>query len=117
MRNLPEEPLAPAFEHYQRVIVRGATPRSAAYAGARGTVVWLESQFARQEPSQPARWLYLIHLADGGWVSFYQSDLDPAGGFDHKYHQFGDRYEVSFDMVIDDDIDWMEGSYRLPGQF
>ena len=52
-----------------------------------------------------------------GCRSFIQSDLESAGCFDLESAHLGQRAEISFDLVLEEDNDWTEGSYRLPGEF
>jgi hypothetical protein len=41
--------------------------------------------------------------------------IEPTGEFDTERSQLGDRYEISYDTVMNDDMGAVEGSYRLPG--
>ena len=46
-----------------------------------------------------------------------QSSLRSEGTFDNETEYFGQRAEISFDIVLKEDHDWAEGTYRLPGEF
>ena len=109
---------APRFKHFERVVVVGEEPRCSRWRRGRGTVVWLDSFYVRRHPTQPERWLYVVHLPTHAvWRTFFQSDLESEGGSDPEPAHLGKRPEISFDLVLEDDNDFMEGSYRLPGEF
>ena len=109
---------APKFQHFERVVIRGEGPRCKDYHGERGTIIWLESSAVRKNPALPDQWLYVVHLpAHAAWRTFFQSDLESENGFDPESAHLGKRPEISFDLVMEEDNGWMEGSYRLPGEF
>lgn len=108
---------APKFEHYERVVIRGDGPHCTGYRGERGTVIWLDSAAVRRTPTSPDQWLYVVHLpARAVWTTFFQSDLESEGAFDPEAAHLGERPEISFDTVLEEDNGWAEGSYRLPGE-
>ena len=110
---------APRFGRFERVVIRGEGPHhSKDCQGERGTVIWLESSGVRRQPTRPDQWLYVVHLpAYNSWKTFFQWDLEPEGGFDPEFVHRGQRPEISFDTVLGADNDWVEGSYRLAGEF
>lgn len=109
---------APKFQHFEQVIIKGEGPGCKDYVGERGTIIWLESSAVRKNPALPDQWLYVVHLpTHGAWRTFFQSDLESEDGFDPESAHLGERPEISFDLVLEEDNGWMEGSYRLPGEF
>ncbi|MDP6445997.1 MAG: hypothetical protein QGG36_23370 [Pirellulaceae bacterium] len=105
---------APKFELYERVVIKS---KERGFHGERGTVVCIESSAIRKDPAQPDRWAYVVHLPTHVvWRTFLQSDLESEGVFDPESVHRGERPEVSFDLVMKDDNDWMEGTYRLRGE-
>lgn len=96
----------------------GDEPGFKQWHGERGTVIWLDSSAVGRQPTQPDQWLYVVHLpAHAAWRTFFQSELESEGGFDTESTHLGKRAEISFDLVMEEDNRWMEGSYRLPGEF
>jgi hypothetical protein len=109
---------APRFKHSEHVVVVGEEPRCSRWRGERGTVVWLDSSGVRRHPTQPEQWLYIVYLpAQASWRTFFQSDLASEGGLEPESAHVGSRAEISFDTVLEENNDWAEGSYRLPGEF
>jgi hypothetical protein len=51
------------------------------------------------------------------WKTFFQSDLESEGDFDPESAHLGKRFEISFDLVLEEYNGWIEGSYSLPGEF
>ena len=117
--DMSQEIPAPKFERFERVVIRGEGPHhSKDCQGEWGTVVWLESSGVRRQPTRPDQWLYVVHLpVQNAWKTFFQWDLEPNGGFDPESAHLGERPEISFDTVLEEDNEWTEGSYRLPGEF
>lgn len=107
----------PAFQHFECVIVRGTGPRCSDHLGDSGTVIALESSAVLKTPTDPGRWTYVVHLpARGLWKAFFQSDLESTGVVDRESDHLATRPEVSFDLVLEEGMTWMEGTYRLPGE-
>lgn len=108
---------APLFQRFERVRVAAARPQFGIFAGERGTVVWHDSSSVRQ-PDRPNHWIYIVHLPRrSSWTTFVECDLESEGTFDTEADHLSDRAEISFDTVLDEDNDYLEGSYRLPGGF
>lgn len=107
----------PKFKFGERVVVVGDEAGCEQFKGERGTVVWMNSYYLRRPPIQPDRWLYILHLpAQSVWKTFFQSDLESDGSFEPESVHLGVRPEISFDIVLEAENDWAEGSYRLPGE-
>lgn len=102
---------APTFELYERVIIKS---KETEFYGERGAIVCIESSAIKRDPSQPDRWAYVVHLPTCEvWRTFLQSDLESEGVVDAESVHRGTRPEISFDLVVKEDNDWMEGTYRL----
>jgi hypothetical protein len=114
---MPGEPPAPEFEHFERVVVKSDAPRCKEFHGEAGTIIWLDSYYATLHPTLPDQWLYVVHMPNkSAWRTFFQSELESEGGFDPESTHLGKRPEISFDLVMEEDNPFMEGSYRLPGE-
>ena len=109
---------APKFGHFERVVISGQRQRCTDHHGERGTIIWLDSSAVRRSPALPDQWLYVVHLPNhAAWTTFFQAELESEGGFDPESAHLGKRPEISFDTVLEEDNGWVEGSYRLPGEF
>ncbi len=109
---------APEFDHFERVVIKDDDARCKGFHGEQGTIIWLDSSAVLRNPALPDKWHYVVHLpTHAACRSFCQSDLKSAGDFDPESAYRGQRPEISFDLVLEEDNDWMEGSYRLPGEF
>ncbi len=105
---------APAFERLERVLIG---EQSAKYHGEQGTVLWSDWARYRKDGSVRQLWQYIVYLqADNSWRTFRQSDLKSLGAFDVESSHLSQRPEISFDLVMEKDNNWMEGSFRLPGE-
>ena len=116
---MPSELPVPKFQRLERVAISGDTPRAREISGERGIVAWLESA-VRKHPESSDRWAYVVHVpARNVWQALFQSELESLGEFAAESALLGTRPEISFDLLFDDDrrCDFMEGCYRLPGEF
>jgi hypothetical protein len=116
---MKQDPLPPArLERFEQVTVIGSSPGCAPYLGQRGTVLWRDPYYARKEPDRPGRWQYVVYLPAARCCrTFFESALHSEGAFDPESAHFGEWPEVSFDIVLEADNDFVEGCYRLPGRF
>lgn len=115
---LPPHIPAPLFRRFERVRVTTARQQLADYAGERGIVVGHDSSSILREPSRPEHWIYVVHLpVRECWMAFLQCDLESEGALDAETDHLGQRPEISFDTVVEEDNDYIEGCYRLPGEF
>src|SRR4051794_3650113 len=74
------------------------------FAGHRGTVIWCDRPWFDRRAGAWKEWIYCLSLgAFGSYRSFLESDLEPTGEFDTEQSQLGDRYEISYDAVMNDD--------------
>lgn len=109
---------APKFARFERVVVVSEDPRHNESKGERGVIAWLDSYYARRFPTKPDQWTYVVHLpAQARWTSFSQSHLASEGKLEPESALLGDRHEISFDVILEEDNGRAEGSYRLPGEF
>ena len=100
---------------YERVLV---TTRELGdqFAGQNGTVVWSDGFLLSHKTAARKEWAYCVSLtALGCYGSFGESDLEPTGEFDTEQAEWGTRFELSCDTEIGDDMEIVEGTYRLPG--
>ncbi|MEZ6142468.1 MAG: hypothetical protein R3B84_18065 [Zavarzinella sp.] len=108
----------PNFQHFERVIIKGDAKRCKDFEGNRGTIIWLDSSAFRSNKNSkiPNDWLYIVNVSNSStWKSFFESDLESLGCIDSESDHLGIRPEISFDLVMEDEHQYMEGSYRLPG--
>jgi hypothetical protein len=112
---------APMFRRFERVAIADGGLHHKEYEGERGTVIWLDSySLRRRHPKSPEhrQWVYVVHLPTRNCCpTLFETGLRSEGAFDSEPTQLGVRPEISFDIVPEDDNDFIEGSYRVPGQF
>lgn len=109
---------APKFRLFERVVISADEGRNKDFHGKEGTIICLESYYVRRNTADFDQWLYVVHLPSLSVCrSFAQSDLGSLGCFDTESAHLGQRAEISFDLLLEDDHNFMEGSYRLPGEF
>jgi hypothetical protein len=107
---------APKFERFERIVVESDTAHSREFIGAHGTILWRD--FVRGNASRPDRWVYVVTIpARGICRTFFEADLKSEGIFDAAAVHLGKRAEMSFDVVMEPDMDVIEGTYRRPGRF
>ena len=107
----------PRFQRLQRVVV--ANERLGGhFAGQQGTVIWCDRPCFDRRTGSWSKWGYSVSLPELRCCqAFLESDLEPTTEFDTEESQFGNRYEISYDTVVEgDDIGTVEGAYRLPGR-
>jgi hypothetical protein len=111
--------LTPPAARFQRFEIVSIANRRMGdeFAGQRGTVIWCDRPWFDRRAGAWEEWIYCLSLDGFGRCrSFLESDLEPTGEFDTEQSQLGNRYEISYDTVMDDeDTGAVEGSYRLPG--
>lgn len=105
---------APEFQKFERVEITDAPSCWAEFNGEQGVVFCVGYNY--KDASHP--WGYSIYLPQRNRCpNFKQEWLKSAGSFDVEADHFGQRAEVSFDIALESDNDWVEGTYRLPGEF
>jgi hypothetical protein len=118
---MADESPAPKFHRFERVRVVGEPHHYPELLGRSGTVLWRDAICARllQRPHlRGNRWEYLVYfVGENEYRRLLESDLQSEGTFDLEEPHLGTRPEVSFDVVVDDDMDWVDGTYRLPNRF
>jgi hypothetical protein len=86
------------------------------FAGQKGTVIWRDRPSFDRRAGKWKEWGYCVWLPGiGRYGSYLESDLTPTGEFDTEQAHLGTQHEISFDIVMRDDMGIVEGSYRLPG--
>jgi hypothetical protein len=115
------EPPPAGFQRFEKVLVAGDSGK-----WYPGTILWRDltqySQYAplgsREVPRRWSEWEYAVHVTDLDRCATLKEDrLRATGAFDPEDAHLGERYEISFDTGLDDDMSLVEGSYRVPGQF
>lgn len=122
----------PKLARYERVVIRpnhanhvvlvnGAVetncPRCNQFRGLEVTVIW---QDYFDSPRQPSRstWEYIVHVDSlSCYSTFCETDLFSLNSFEAWQKFLGTTPEYSLDVVCGDDNSFLEGSFRLPGEF
>jgi len=114
MNDIPSQP---AFARFEKVVIIGNGTHCRDYVGKQGTIIWLDSVRPRRGGDQPDRWCYIVDFANqNGCRTFLESRIASLGDMDKDEAHLGTTYEISFDVVVEDN-EWVQGSYRLPGRF
>ena len=104
------------MQRFERVRVVGELLHSPELRDRTGTVLWCDR--VRPGASPTTRALYLVVFApENAYRTLFESSLRPEGGFDTESAHLGTGPEFSFDIVMSDDMNYIEGTYRLPGRF
>jgi hypothetical protein len=121
MSGLQSEPCKPParFRRYERIVV--SCPVSATreqFNDQPGTVVWCDPYWLSVKDARRREWMYVVHLENlSKYVTFSESDLASTGAFEPESAFLGKQPEISFDVIMNDDMPFVEGTYRLPGRF
>lgn len=84
--------------------------------GLVGTVVWQEACYLRRK-QQPNEWLYVAYVPDRSCdATLTESDLVATGNLDSDSNFPGHRFEISYDLLMDDDMIFVEGTFGVPGK-
>ena len=89
-----------------------------------GTVIWSEHRISTRH-DMPTDWVHLLELdqpisAVEGYYKFFECfepDLTSLAGFGEENLFLGSDYQVSSDLVLDDDMGFFEGTFRIPNAF
>lgn len=118
---MADEPPDPKFQRFERVRVIGTPHHYPELHGKFGTILWRDAISARvaARPHLGGNWwMYLVYFAvENVYRTLLESELQSEGAFDPESAHFGTRPEFSFDIIMDDDKEYVEGTYRLPGKF
>jgi hypothetical protein len=118
---MADDPPVPKFQRFERVRVVDIPHHYPELCGRTGTILWRDCNWvARILPGFPSAtgWLYLVFFApENAYRSLWESSLQSEGHFDSESAHLGTRPEFSFDIIMEDDMVWVEGTYRLPGIF
>ncbi len=106
---------APAskFQRFEKVlVVNGRTGEEV--VGQQGTIIWCDRPCFNRRTGEWAEWVYSVHFpALNRCRSFLESKLESTGVFDAEEAHLGKRFEISFDLVVLDDMTIVEGKYCL----
>ncbi len=106
----------PKFQRFERVLI-ATDSRGDRFEGQQGTIIWCDPPWLNLRTHTWSQWIYCVHIAAMDcYPNELESHLLTTGEFDDERSQLGTGYEISFDTVIDDENDTVEGTYRLPGQ-
>jgi hypothetical protein len=109
---------APKFARFERVVVNGESIACDGFCGEHGTILWRDSCSLEKRQHQSDSWMYVVSIAARECCrTFWESDLHSEGIFENETVHIGKRAEISFDVVMEPDMDVIEGSYRRPGRF
>ncbi len=115
---MAEDMPAPKFRRFERVLVVGEPQHYPELRGRSGTILWCDDYWVRQSPVRKRGWLYLVFFApETAYRSLFESDLQSEGTFEPESAHLALRPEFSFDIIMEDDMNYVEGTYRLPGRF
>src|SRR5262245_14238193 len=118
---MAEELPAAKFERFERVRVVSEPRHSPELRGRVGTILWRESyslKVARPHMPSSSGWLYLIFFVpENAYRTLFEQELQSEGAFDPETAHRGTSPEFSFDIIMEEDMTWVEGTYRLPGRF
>ena len=112
------EPPPPKFQRFERVLVFDKPHHYPELIGRSGTVLWRDTIGIDRPHLKGNRWMYLTFFAaENTYRTLLESDLQSEGNFDLESAHLGTQPEFSFDLIMNDDMPFVEGTYRLPGRF
>jgi hypothetical protein len=115
---MTEEPPVPKFRRFERVLVTGEPRHYPELRGRFGTILWRDPDWIRKPPPWASGWLYLVFFTPANvYRTLFESELQSEGTFDPEVAHLGIRSEFSSDIILEEDMTWIEGIYRLPGHF
>ncbi|VTS02106.1 unnamed protein product [Gemmata massiliana] len=108
----------PKFRRFERVLVVDEPAHYPELLGKSGTVLWRDAIPVHRQHLAVNKWLYLVHFAaENVYRTLLESTLRSEESFEAETTHLGKRPEFSFDVIADDDMSFVEGTYRLPGRF
>ena len=88
------------------------------YFGKTGTVIWRDRPDFSRRTGLWREWGYSVYFPTlDSYCSFSESDLQKSGEFESAEAHLGMKFEISYDIVMREEMDAVEGCYRLPAQF
>ncbi len=105
---MADAPPASRFQRFERVRVVGEPHHYPELWGTSGTTLWCDA---------PNTLCLVYFVAEDAYRTLPEEYLQSEGAFDPESAHLGMRPEFSFDVIVDDDMNWVEGTYRLPGKF
>src|SRR5271165_3348554 len=112
-----EDPRCPLFKFQRFEKVAVANPKvSERFLGQQGTVIWCDRPRFDRRIKRWKEWGYSVYFPGlNCYPSFLESDLATTGEFDREESQLGTNYQISYDTVLNEGMQNLEGCYRLPG--
>ncbi len=111
-------PQSPFRLHRLRHVLIQTRRLGECYYNKVGTVIWQARPDSGSLHPLPRPWFYCVYVP---FLDVYQwfldPDLEPLDQFDDVRLYYGVRPELSFDTEAADDMEVIEGCYRLPGRF
>ncbi|WP_226703809.1 hypothetical protein [Microbulbifer elongatus] len=92
--------------------------------GKTGTVIWSEHRISTRRDI-PTDWVHLIELDqpisfNGSCCKFptcFEQDLTSLASHAEERMFLGSSYQISSDLVLDEDMQFFDGTFRTPGEF
>jgi len=107
----------PRIQRFEKVLVINDR-MGVEYFGIKGTVIWRDRPDFNRRTGVWREWAYSIYFPKyDSYCSFLESDLKPTGNVEAAEIHLGRRFEISYDIVMAEEMDAVEGCYRLPAQF
>ncbi len=93
----------PAFSRFERVLI---------HEEHHGAIVWSVWD------TRTECWLHVVHVeSDNSWLTVNESALKSLGSIGSEADHVSVHPEISFDLEVSADNKWMEGTFRLPGEW
>ncbi len=119
IRRQPHPPAA--FQRFQEVVVVRDTSKHGGLGkliGETGVVLWQTFSYFGKPSSIQSNWRYSVYFPGRrACYTVLESMLEVTGGFDALENHLGSGFEISYDVVMEPDMTFVEGCYRLPGMF
>ncbi|WP_434421660.1 hypothetical protein [Nannocystis pusilla] len=113
----PPQPGPPAFALNGRVKIVTDAPWQSDVNGLEGVVFWREPMQEHTASAEKQRWKYVVYLpAKHEYRTLIERHLTALDGSVEPSFFFGERAEISYNVVVDDDSTIVEGCVRLPGE-
>ncbi|MCY1054623.1 hypothetical protein [Nannocystis sp. SCPEA4] len=113
----PPEPGPPAFAVHGRVKIVTDAPWQEDVNELEGVVFWREPMQDHVAAAETQRWKYIVYLpAKNSYRTVIERHLAALEGSVEPSYFFAERAEISYDVVVDDDSQIVEGCVRLPGE-
>jgi tetratricopeptide (TPR) repeat protein len=113
----PPPPGPPAFAVNGRVKIVTDAPWQADFNGQEGVVFWRDPMQDHTAVAETQRWNYIVYVpAKHRYRTLIERHLAALEGSVEPSYFFGERAEISYDIVVTDDSRIVEGCVRLRGE-